>query len=66
MGVVDHWFSYLYASEDSVCVDAVLRAAAVQHGRAGVTVVAGCMAAKTQRERSSNDSFRLLKQRNRE
>lgn len=40
--------SYLYASEDSMCVNAILRAAAVHHGGAGVTVVACCMAANTE------------------
>lgn len=42
--------SYLNAPEDAVSVYAVLCAAAVHHRGAGVTVVACCMAANTERE----------------
>lgn len=42
--------SYLYSPEDSMCVYAVLRAAAVYHRGAGVTVITGCVAANTDRE----------------
>lgn len=45
---------YLYAPEDSMCVYAVLCAAAVHHGGAGVTVVACCMAANTEQEKSDD------------
>lgn len=41
--------SYLYAPEDSMGVYAVLCAAAVHHGGAGVTFVACCMAANTEK-----------------
>lgn len=51
------YMSYLYAPENSMCVYAVLRTAAVHHGGAWVTVVACCMAANTEREKNDDNDW---------
>lgn len=51
----DHATSYLQASEHSVRVYAVLRAAAVHHGAVGVAVVARGVAAMRRKEKKKEE-----------